>query len=155
MALGREDAVMVTPKEFDKGMTRLHELFEELLNDIYKSFEILDADKGNQSLRRNTVRTVFSAIEGVLNIVREETLRELQRDSGGGSGTVSPKEMELLTEKKIRDNAEQPFYPSLVDRVKKYFLIASRVFVLNDYSFDTSGTEFKSFEIARKIFGVR
>lgn len=142
---------MVAPREFDKGMTRLHELFDELLKDIYMSFEILETDKNNQSLRRNTVRTVFSAIEGILNIVKDETLRELRQDPGGDSGAVSPKEMELLTEKKMRDGVERSFYPSLVDRVKKYFLIASRVFVLNDYSFDTSGTEFKSFEIAQHV----
>ncbi len=140
---------MVSPKEFDKGMTRFHELFNELLEDIYKSFEVLESDKCNQSLRRNTVRTVFSAIEGMLSIVRDEILKELRSHSVTDSITVSPKEMELLNEKKMKNGIEINYYPGLSDRVKKYFIIASKVFSLDDHTLDTGGHEFRSFEIAR------
>jgi hypothetical protein len=131
-----------------EGLTRTHDLIENLINDVYRAFEVLDADKESQFLRRSLVRTVFSFIEGVIHVIKFE-IRSAYR-LGRTEIEITRKEREILYEEREKDGEITKIFIATDDNLKKTFNIAKKVWELNNYRFNAGGSEYKDFQKAKR-----
>lgn len=126
-----------------EGLIRTYELFEHLIEDVYKSFEILEPEKESQYLRRVTVRNVFSFIEGIIQILKFEIRSDLRLKYY--SADLSPKEKEILYEEKEKNGSKYCIFIPIDQNVKKTFKLAAKVWNLTEYSINTESHEYQWF----------
>jgi hypothetical protein len=136
---------MVSRADISKGegLIRSHELFEHLINDVCKSFEILGEQRESQYHRRTVVRTVFSFVEGVVSILKYELrsdirMRRYEYD-------LSKKEKEVLYEIKEHDGEEKNIFIPIDLNIKKTFKLAVSVWSVEDFRLNTDGLEYDLF----------
>src|SRR5690554_1339419 len=115
-------------KSIAEGLIRPYELFESLIIDVNYSYEISGKDKSLQPLRRNIVRTTFSFIEGVIQILKYELksgyrLNEIDIK-------LSSKENEILYELRTLKRERIPWNIPLDLNLKKTFILAIKVWEL-------------------------
>lgn len=53
-----------------EGLIRTYDLLISLISDVQSDFEYLLKDEASQHLRRNTVRSTFSFIEGIIQLLK-------------------------------------------------------------------------------------
>jgi len=130
------------------GLTRTFDLLQYLIDDVYKSFEILDSDKESQYLRRVAVRTVFSFIEGIVQIVKFDLNFDIRHSRT--EITLSSKEYELLHEVKIKDGEKFKIIIPLEQNLKRTFKLAGKIWGLTGYQLDTTCSQYTYFMYAKE-----
>ena len=131
-----------------EGLIRTHELFDQLYSDVNNAFEILENSKESQYLRRTLVRTVFSFIEGVINILKFEICSEYRL--GKTKSSLTKKEREVLYETKERNGEKIKIFIATDTNLKKTFNIAKKAWNLKNYQFNSGGSEFEHFLKAKR-----
>jgi len=139
---------MATTPDLRKGLTRTYDLLEHLIEDVYKSFEFLDSDKESQYLRRVTVRTVFSFIEGIVQILKFE-LNSAVRLSRA-EVVLSSKEHEVLHEVKVKDGDKIKIIIPVEQNLKRTFKLAGKIWNLKGYQFNTNCSQHTYFMYAKE-----
>lgn len=139
---------MATTTDLRKGLTRTDELLEHLIDDVYKSFEVLDSEKESQYLRRVAVRTVFSFIEGIVQILKFELNRAVR--FGYSAATLSTKEYETLYEVKIEDGEKINIIIPIDQNLRRTFKLASKIWNLGEYKFNTNSEQHTYFKYAKE-----
>ncbi|ALS34562.1 hypothetical protein PTRA_b0018 [Pseudoalteromonas translucida KMM 520] len=131
-----------------EGSTRMHKLFEHLLDDVLESYKILESDKKSQHLRRAAVRNVFSFIEAVVHIIKYEIKSDLRLNRF--SYSLTKKNSEVLFEEKIRNEETIPFFIPIDENIKKTFSLASKVWGLEGFNLNTNDEKYSAFLIAKE-----
>jgi hypothetical protein len=131
-----------------EGITRMHDLFENLLDDVLESYKILETDKESQYLRRVTVRNVFSFLEAVVYILKHEIKSDLRLNRF--SYTLTTKHSETLYEEKIRNGETISFFIPIDENIKKTFSLASKVWRLDEFNLKTNDEKYSAFLLAKE-----
>ncbi|MGL1930614.1 MAG: hypothetical protein OCC45_02510 [Desulfotalea sp.] len=125
-----------------EGFIRTHHLFQELDADVAEAYRLLEEKRESQYLRRCVVRTIYSYIEAVIEIIKHEiraTLRKSKIEI-----QLSKAEQELIGSI-YSIGQERGKVINLVQNTKRTFKLAKKVWDLEDYNFNTDGQEFESF----------
>ncbi|MFS2032589.1 hypothetical protein ACEN8I_01060 [Polaromonas sp. CT11-55] len=129
-----------------EGFIRSHDLMEVLLTDINSAYEVLEADRQSQYLRRCVVRAVFSFIEAAVECVKVE-LRSSVRLGHYSEELLTPKERETLGPLTIIGGRPGKFL-TLDENLKRTFKLAAKIWLL-DFRLSTDGPEFVNFLAAK------
>lgn len=124
-------------------LTRTYDLLNELIDDVHKSFGILEENKKSQYLRRVTVRTVFSFIESIPQIIKYELKKDIIKNKK--SIEISKKEEEFLNERKIKNTKEVKFNIPIDENIKETFKLAVKIWKLYDFSVKTDKQQYQEF----------
>lgn len=126
-----------------EGLIRTYDLLTSLISDVKSSSEYLENDKDSQYLRRNYVRSVFSFIEAIIQILKFEVKADfrLERVQIG----LNKKETEILHETRIIDNQKIPWYIPLDVNVKKTIALVIKVWGLKKDFLDLKSENYQSF----------
>jgi hypothetical protein len=131
----------------NEGLVRSHELFEELQSDVFKAYELLNDDRSSQFLRRTVVRTIFSLIEGMAEIIKVELRSTLRVE--GGSETLSDKELKILGGLSFVPRPEKQKFLPLEDNLKATFKLAAKIWRIDGLRLDCKGEGYRDFLIAK------
>ena len=107
-----------------EGFVRTYDLLCSLISDVQYSFEHLHKDENLQTSRRNVVRSTFSFIEGVIQILKFELKADFRL--GRTDKTLTKKEAEILYEIRIIENQKIPWNVPLDINLKKTISIATK-----------------------------
>lgn len=129
-----------------EGFVRTYDLLSALDADVNRAYEVLEAKRESQYLRRCLVRALFSYIEAAVECVKVEVRSTIR--AGGYTPTLTQKESKALGPLALITSETGEFLP-LEQNVKRTFKLAAKVWGLN-FSLSTSGQEFKSFMAAKK-----
>lgn len=132
----------------NKGLVRPHELLSNLINDVYKAFELLSCDKDSQFLRRVAVRNVFSFLEGIIHILKFQLKKDFRLSYTSYILTV--KEKELLYEEKIIKNGKVKIFIPIEKNLASTFKLAVKVWGPKEYNFNLEPDEHNFFLSAKK-----
>lgn len=134
------------------------EILEQLTNDVYKSFEILEDKKESQYLRRMTVRTVFSFIECIPQIIKYEIRNYIsiysqrEKEHNALNINLSEKEKDLLTETTTRkDNTKVNIIIPIDLNIKQTFKLAIKIWNIEKYKLNTDSKEYEYFLHAKNV----
>ena len=130
----------------DKGLTRTHDLLEELSADLESACEQLETDRQSQYLRRCVVRAIFSYIEALIETIKVE-LRSTIRTGKYPKDLLSIKENETLGSLAII-GAPRGKFLSLEQNTKRTFKLAAKIWHL-DFKLATDDDEFQDFLAAK------
>ncbi len=131
-----------------EGFIRTYDLFEHLLDDVYKSLEMMLSDKESQYLRRVFVRNVFACIEGIVQILKYEISKDIRL--GRYCVELTNKEKEVLYEEKYRNGDRTKIFIPIDKNVKKTFFVAGKVWGLSCFSLNTDGEKYRAFLKAKE-----
>lgn len=141
---------MATSPDMSKGegLTRTYDLLSSLISDVNSSFEYLQKDEGSQHLRRNVVRSTFSFLEGVIQILKFELKADFRLKRT--NAILTKKETEILYEVRIIEDRKIPWNIPLDDNLKKTIAIAIKAWNLVSKTIDFSASEYNSFLMAKE-----
>ena len=139
---------MASSHDISEGLTRMHDLFESLLDDVCDSYKILESDKESQHFRRATVRNVFSFIEAVVHIIKYEVKSDLRLNRF--TYTLSTNNSEVLYEEKIRNGETISFFIPIDENIKKTFSLASKIWELEGFNLNTNDEKYRAFLMAKE-----
>lgn len=125
------------------GLIRTHHLFKELDSDVATAYSLLEKDRQSQYLRRCVVRTIYSYIDAVIEIIKHEvraTLRKSKTET-----LLTKAEQELIGSVYLIDPSRENKIINLVQNTKRTFRLAKKVWSLDDFTLYTDGQEFESF----------
>ena len=112
-----------------------YDLFEDLIDDVYKTFELLESDRDSQYLKRVAVRAIFSFLECVpyqlkYKIRKDYALEKLNYN-------LTKKDLESLFEDK--ENSNSKYRVTFTENFKDIFKLALKSWELEsfDLKFDT------------------
>lgn len=124
-------------------LTRTYDLLNELIDDVHKSFEILEENKDSQYLKRVTVRTVFSFIESIPQIIKYELRKDIIKNKKFIA--ISKKEEEFLNERKIKNTREVKLNIPIDKNIKETFKLAIKIWKLENFSINTDKPQYQEF----------
>jgi len=126
-----------------EGLVRSYELLACLTEDSYNSFEQLNKEKDSQYLRRNVVRTTFSFIEGIIQILKFELKAEFRL--GRTKIVLTEKEKEILDETRVVGDKKIPWNIPLDVNFRKTVTLVKKVWTLEKTLINFSSNEYKTF----------
>jgi len=126
-----------------EGLVKTYDLLTSLISDVQYSFEILHNDENLQSSRRNVVRSTFSFIEGVIQILKFELKADFRL--GKTDKALTKKETEILYDVKTIENRKIPWNVPLDVNLKKTILIAAKTWCSKKDIFEFSSDSYNSF----------
>lgn len=129
-----------------EGLTRTHDLLEELSADLKCAYERLETDRQSQYLRRCVVRAIFSYAEALIETIKVE-LRSTIRTGKYSKDFLSTKESETLGSLAII-GAPQGKFLSLEQNIKRTFKLAAKIWCL-DFKLATDDDEFQDLLAAK------
>jgi hypothetical protein len=134
---------MATAPDAILGLVRTYDLLSSLISDVHYNYEALHQDESSQPSRRNVVRSTFSFIEGMIQILKFELIADFRL--GRTSKTLTNKESEVLYEVKIREDEKIPWNVPLDVNLKKTISIATKVWSLDKDVFNLSSESYNTF----------
>lgn len=128
-----------------EGLVRTHDLLATLQADIDSAYEVLEANKASQYLRRCVVRAIFSYIEAAVECIKVETRAAIRH--GRYTAPLSKKEQETLVSTFLIGGPKGKFLP-LEQNIKRSFRLAAKVWGL-DFRLALNGQDYADFLAAK------
>jgi hypothetical protein len=130
-----------------EGLIRTYDLLSSLINDAFEDFKFLHKNKSSQHLRRNVVRSTFSFIEGLIQVIKFEVYADIRLERS--KFKLSEKEIEFLKEKKIVNDESIKWNIPLELNLKKTISLANKIWGIKNNKIDFGKIEYKSFLYAK------
>ena len=131
-----------------EGLTRTYDLYKCLISDVENSFEYWAKNKSSQFLKRNVTRTIFSFIEGIIQILKFEIKADIRFDRI--EKALSEKESEIIHNVRFVKGENIPWNIPIEINLKSTITISKKVWNLCDISFDFSSHNYASFLSAKR-----
>lgn len=130
-----------------EGLIRTYELLSTLTSDVQKDLEYLQKNKEAQNLRRNFVRSTFSFIDGIIQVLKFELKTDIRQENVKSNLTKS--ESEILYEVRMVNEKKIAWNIPTETNLKKTISITTKVWDLRKDIIDFSSNKYNSFLISK------